>query len=124
MPVLALLPFWAILYAGAFGERKAPVDPNDPMVVGARVYRSAGCSGCHGPGGEGGVGPALDQTKQTFPDEAEMISWVKTGSGPFAGQQYGQSGRVATGGMPGFEGSLSEDEIKAVVTYVRERFGA
>lgn len=120
LPVLAALPFWAILYAGAFGERKV-VDPNDPVVMGARVYRSAGCSGCHGATGGGGVGPAMAGVKQTFPNEADHVAWVKTGSKPTQGQPYGNSGRVSTGGMPGFEGALSQQEIEAVVKYEREQ---
>ena len=56
----------------------------DPLVVGAQVYRQAGCSGCHGANGEGGVGPALQNgdAKLTFPNEADHIDWVKTGSAP------------------------------------------
>jgi mono/diheme cytochrome c family protein len=120
LPVLAALPFWAILYAGAFGERKV-VDPNDPAVIGARVYRSAGCSGCHGATGGGGVGPPMAAVKQTFPNEADHVAWIKTGSKPTQGQPYGNSGRVSTGGMPGFEGALSQQEIEAVVKYEREQ---
>jgi len=57
---------------------------------------------------------------ETFPDEAAHIDWVKTGSQPFAGKPYGATGKIATGGMPGFEGSLSEEEIQAVVAYERD----
>ena len=118
LPVLAFLPLWAILYAGSFGDR-TPVNPNDPAVLGARIYRSSGCSGCHGPTGGGGVGPPMKGVKATFPDEVAHVDWIKSGSKPFAGQPYGASGRVATGGMPGFGDSLSEDEIRAVVLYER-----
>ena len=125
MPVLVALPFWALLYFGAFGERhSAEAAPPD----GAAVYQSAGCAGCHGASGEGGVGPALSggESKLTFPDEADHVSWVNTGSGPFANQPYGDPDReggqrVATGTMPGFANSLSAEEIQAVVEYEREQ---
>lgn len=125
LPVLVALPFWGLLYFGAFGERNtAEAAPPD----GAAVYQSAGCAGCHGGAGEGGVGPALSggESKLTFPDEADHVSWVNTGSGPFANQTYGDPDReggprVASGGMPGFASSLSPEEIQAVVQYEREQ---
>ncbi|MGH9149660.1 MAG: c-type cytochrome, partial [Acidimicrobiales bacterium] len=121
MPVLIALPFWAIMYAGAFGERGA-VEDTGPLAVGARVYRSAGCSGCHGAtGGGNGPFPPLTGTLATFPNEADHIEWVKTGSGGVRGQTYGSGSRVATGGMPGFADSLSEEEIIAVVAFERQR---
>ena len=117
VPALAALPLWGFLYLGIFGERGAEAR----TVSGAQVY-SSNCASCHGASGEGGVGPALEDgaAVQTFPDEAAHIDWVKTGSQPVAGEPYGATGKIATGGMPGFEGSLSEEEIQAVVTYERE----
>jgi mono/diheme cytochrome c family protein len=126
-PVLVVLPMWAFLYAGAFGERHK-AGPVDPLVLGQQVYSANGCSGCHGASGEGGVGPALKggDAKVTFPDEADHISWVKTGSAPFAGKPYGDPNRpggqrMAKGLMPGFAGTLSQQQIEAVVKYEREK---
>ena len=118
VPALAALPLWGFLYLGIFGERGAE---GEATVSGAQVY-SSNCAVCHGAGGEGsGSFPALvdGAAVQTFPDEADHIDWVKTGSQPFAGRPYGATGKEATGAMPGFEGSLSEEEIQAVVTYER-----
>ncbi|HWC11047.1 MAG TPA: c-type cytochrome, partial [Acidimicrobiales bacterium] len=83
---------------------------------------------CHGSRGEGGVGPAMagGQSKLTFPNEAEHVEWVKTGSAAFAGRSYGDPNRPggprppATGGMPGFAGNLTDAEITAVVKYERD----
>lgn len=122
MPVLVALPFWALVYGGAFGEREAH-DANDPVAIGATVYVQAGCGGCHGPSGEGGVGPALGAVEETFPNFADHVQWVVTGSQALAGQPYGARGQIATGGMPGFEGSLTEEEILAVSCYERVQFG-
>jgi len=117
VPALAALPLWGFLYLGIFGERGAEVH----AVSGSQVYAS-NCASCHGATGGGGVGPALADgaSVQTFPDEAAHIDWVKTGSQPVAGKPYGATGKIATGGMPGFEGSLSEEEIQAVVQYERD----
>lgn len=125
IPVLAVLPFWGMLYLGAFGERSKE-EALTGAALGAQVYRAQGCSSCHGGGGEGGVGPALagGESVLTFPEEADHVSWIKTGSAPFRGQPYGAEDRpggqrTATGGMPGFP-SLSDEEIEAVVLYERE----
>jgi mono/diheme cytochrome c family protein len=126
-PVLVILPLWAVLYAGAFGTR-GKTGPVDPLVLGQQVYASAGCSSCHGGSGEGGVGPPLHggQAKLTFPNEADHIKWVQTGSGPYAGKPYGDPARpggqhVAKGIMPSFSGALSQAQIEAVVKYEREK---
>jgi Cytochrome c len=125
MPVLVGLPFWAIVYMGAFSSHvKTTVNP---LVLGQQVYNSVGCAGCHGASGGGGVGPALHggQSKLTFPNMADQISWVKTGSAPFAGKPYGDPKRPggqhgpAKGIMPAFAGTLSDEQINAVVLYER-----
>jgi mono/diheme cytochrome c family protein len=126
-PVLAVLPFWAFVYFGAYGTRES--GPVDPMVLGQEVFQTAGCGGCHGAEGQGsGTFPKLadGEAVKTFPDEADHIEWVKTGSAPFKGQPYGDPNReggqhiAQTGQMPAFAGTLSEEEIEAVVLYERE----
>jgi mono/diheme cytochrome c family protein len=118
---LLALPLWAVLYGGAFGERQTG-ELTIPQK-GAIVYKTAGCASCHGPTGGGGVGPALANVTKTFPNFADHISWVHTGSKPFQGKTYGSGSRVATGGMPAFADSLSDDEIPAVVCHERIDFG-
>ena len=108
MPVLVILPLWAIVYMGAFG---GPAGGGGPAHRRPDL-RSAGCGGCHGPGGEGGVGPALagGETKLTFPNEADHVKWVEDGSQTGQGQALRRprpGGKVAaTGGMPAFKGQL------------------
>ncbi|MGI9022277.1 MAG: c-type cytochrome [Acidimicrobiales bacterium] len=123
-PVLVALPLWAIVYIGAFGTAG---DVN-AAPSGAAVYQKAGCGGCHGATGGGGVGPALvgGESKITFPNEADHIAWIETGSGSAKGQPYGDPARpggarvASSGGMPGFKGQLTDAEILAVTTYERE----
>lgn len=116
--VLAALPLWAVLYGGAFGERSSG-EAAGAVEQGALVYRASGCSTCHGANGGGGVGPAMDGVLEQFPAFADQVEWVKKGSAPVKGQPYGAKGSIATGGMPGFETSLSEEEIVAVVCHER-----
>ncbi|MFN2506478.1 MAG: cytochrome c [Acidimicrobiales bacterium] len=125
MPVILIFPLWAVVYAGAFTETKAKVvDP------GAAAYLKGGCGACHGPTGAGGVGPKLSggDAKLTFPNEADHVAWIETGSGgPNKGKPYGDPNRPggprppSAGGMPAFKGTLTDEEIKAVVVYEREQ---
>ena len=132
-PSRARLPYWvmplvpAVLIFGFFYvngfQPRAVEGPTDPLVLGAELYRSQGCSGCHGGAGEGGVGPKLSEGESllSFPEEQDQVDWVKGGSQPKIGQVYNARGRVAAGGMPGFGGQLSDEEIEAVVLYEREK---
>ena len=123
MPVLALLPVWAVFYLNAM--EVPPAGENDPMVRGEALYDS-NCSTCHGVGGEGGVGPALNNgaVLQTWPDAGEQVEWVNLGSTGWPGDTYGAQNKPKNGGMPGFEGQLDEEEILLIVRYEREVFGA
>lgn len=125
MPVLLVLPFWAMVYMGAFAEPGGESGPR----TGPQIYASAGCGSCHGPTGGGGVGPRLagGETKLTFPNVEDMIKWVTEGSSPSRGRPYGDPNRpggprpAASGGMPAFGTQLTPEEITTVVEYVREQ---
>ncbi|MFL5818620.1 MAG: c-type cytochrome [Conexibacter sp.] len=74
---------------------------------GAKVFASAGCAGCHtlaAANASGNVGPNLDDLQ---PDAATVRSQVENGGG----------------GMPGFSGDLSPEEIDAVANYVADNAG-
>jgi mono/diheme cytochrome c family protein len=124
MPVILMLPLWAIVYLGAFGESTSAAGPE----TGAQIFQRAGCVNCHGAQGQGGVGPQLagGQVSKTFPNQADQEAFVHTGSSKLKGQPYGDPAREGgqhianTGGMPSFAGQLTDAEITAVVTYERE----
>ncbi|MEA2687201.1 MAG: hypothetical protein QOE93_2396 [Actinomycetota bacterium] len=124
MPVILILPLWAIVYLGAFGESSTAAGPR----TGAQIFQQAGCVNCHGAQGQGGVGPMLagGQVSKTFPNEADQVKFVTEGSSKIKGQPYGDPAREGgqhtanTGGMPSFAGQLSDEEITAVVQYERE----
>jgi sulfite dehydrogenase len=68
---------------------------------------TSNCGSCHtlgAAGTSGSVGPNLDDL---MPDEASVESKVRSGGG----------------GMPSFDGSLSDAEIAAVAKYVAENAG-
>lgn len=83
--------------SAAVGGSAQPVD-------GAKVY-AENCTGCHGSNRSGGFAPALTAKNVTtrFPDPADERRVVANGRG----------------GMPAWAGSLSAEEIDAVVAYTR-----
>jgi mono/diheme cytochrome c family protein len=127
VPVLAVLPIWAFAYLGALNPPSSAAPVLTPIQQGAQVF-AKNCSPCHGAQGEGGVGPKLagGEAKLTFPNEADHIAWVDTGSAPHKGQPYGDPNRpggqhvAKSGGMPPFKGTLTDTEIKNVVSFERD----
>ena len=85
------------------------------------------CARCHTPGwswgdpgvsGQGGFGWNLTGGKanSAFPNESDMIDFIKNGS--VLGAKYGIQGQ-GSGRMPGFGSSLTDEQIQAIVEYVR-----
>ncbi|MDP9451905.1 MAG: cytochrome c [Actinomycetota bacterium] len=131
VPVLALLPIWAVVYAGALVVPEKGI--TDPVLVQGQGVYAQSCASCHGNDGGGGVGRPLSggEVLLTFPDPAEHIDWVVNGSPP-AGTPYGNperpggqhiSSETSGGPMPPFGDSLTPEEILAVVRYEREILG-
>ncbi|CAN5759144.1 hypothetical protein BH23ACT5_BH23ACT5_17860 [soil metagenome] len=108
-----------------FEGRGAPGGSTDVLAVGAEVYSS--CAGCHGTEGQGaGAFPALGGVLSTFGSCDDHIEWVTLGSSGFlaAGRDtYGDNNQQVDAGMPGFGGSLTAEQLAAVVAYERVRFG-
>jgi len=99
------------------------------IAIGQEVYAgAAACAGCHGGGGGGGVGPSFigGALYTTFPTCADHTKWIQLGSAGWqaeVGPTYGAEETVSIGGMPGFQGKLTEDELYAVVVFERVVFG-
>jgi mono/diheme cytochrome c family protein len=113
------------LAAGGCGRKDAretaPADANAAALqqTGADVY-DLYCSVCHMPDG-GGVPnfqPALRGSAIVDGDPAKLEAVVRAGSEALRDRQP-----LYAAEMPPF-GTLSDDEVKAIVAYVRERFGA
>lgn len=76
-------------------------------AAGEGVFASAGCGGCHtleAAGTSGTVGPNLDEA---MPSLDRAVTTITNGRG----------------GMPAFEGQLSEEEIRSVAAFVAESAG-
>ena len=99
------------------------------VALGQQVYSgAAACAGCHGANGGGGVGPAFigGELYTTFPTCSDHAKWIQLGSAGWqseVGPTYGTEDKVSIGGMPGFQGKLTEDELYAVVVFERVVFG-
>ncbi len=85
------------------------------------------CARCHTQGwswgdpaipGGGAMGPDLTggRANRQFPNEAEMIDFISNGS--VEGAKYGVQGQ-GSGRMPGFGTMLTDEQIRAIVEYVR-----
>ena len=111
------------------GRGVAATNTINYVALGQEVYAgAAACAGCHGGGGGGGVGPAFTggALYTTFPTCADHAKWIQLGSAGWqaeVGPTYGAENTVSIGGMPGFQGKLTEDEIYAVVVFERVVFG-
>jgi mono/diheme cytochrome c family protein len=107
---------WALAMAGACGGGE-PSSSRDPKVVSAEAadatYRRY-CIGCHGSDGRGNAGMGADFTLPGGPlatkADAELIASVRDG----------KRGQTAT--MPAHSPVLSDAQIAAVVSLVKQRF--
>jgi len=78
----------------------------DPVVFGATVYE-AQCESCHGKWGEGVYAPVTIDgaaSLRAFPDPSGQVEVVRSGRGQ----------------MPAFGGRLTDEQIAAVVAYLRQ----
>lgn len=101
----ALLAVPLLLAAGCGKTEEAKPLTSDQVEIGRTVYANH-CAVCHGANGEGGVGFKLvgGATAKKYPN-------------PKTTRQIVEKGR---GAMPGWGSQLSDEEIDAVVRYVRE----
>lgn len=128
MPVVALLPVWAFVYAQGM---KTPEVQDEQLAIGEEVYGS--CAGCHGANGEGGTGAQLNDgaVLATYPDPVAMMEWIHLGAADWAeGATSGPYGDPEREGgardladhsaeMPGFP-DLTAEELAGVTRYIRE----
>jgi cytochrome c oxidase cbb3-type subunit III len=92
--------------APAVGELKNPfVDDASAAKNGASLFVAMNCDGCHGGDGAGWVGPSLADGRWRYGGaDAEVFSSI------FYGRPKG---------MPAFGGSLSQEAIWTIVSYLK-----
>lgn len=97
---------------------RAPTD--DAMARGRSVYRTH-CEGCHGPEGEGARGayPALAGNRAVVMEPpVNVVRAVLSG-----GFQPATAGNPRPWGMPSFGHVLTDGDVAAVVSYIRNQWG-
>lgn len=90
------------------------------IAAGSKVY-SANCSSCHQANGKGqpGVFPPLAGNATVTGPAADVIDIVKNGkSGKIT-----VNGTTYNGQMPSWKGTLSNKDIAAVISYIRNSWG-
>jgi mono/diheme cytochrome c family protein len=90
------------------------------MAAGQKVF-TTNCSSCHQANGKGqpGVFPPLAGNSFVTGPATAVISVVKNGkSGPIT-----VNGTKYNGQMPAWKGTLSDGDIAAVVSYIRNSWG-
>ena len=87
-------------------QRPAAV-PNAGTNTGQAIFATR-CTSCHGADGGGGFGPTLaGVVVQRYPNPADQEAVVASGRGS----------------MPSFAGTLTPEQISAVVAYTRTKLG-
>jgi S-disulfanyl-L-cysteine oxidoreductase SoxD len=109
----------------------AGLDPGDTakVALGARVYAEH-CASCHGADLEGEADwrqRRPDGRLPAPPHDASGHTWHHPGEQLFALTKHGPAALVGGGyqsDMPGYEGVLTDDEIWAVLSYIKSRWPA
>lgn len=105
--IVSLLSIGYLTYLGAVSPLVNPIVEKDPLVAqGQRLYHSLKCAYCHQIKGKGGVvGPELDKAA---PEETE--EWLT---------EHFRNPQAVSPGSPMPKLDLLEDEIKALVAYMK-----
>lgn len=103
---------------GSYGEALFNLDLAGGAYSCARCHTQGWSWGEPGVPGQGAFGWNLTggSTNSQFPNEDEMLQFISQGS--TLGARYGVQGQ-GSGRMPGFGNMLTDDQIRAIVEYVR-----
>jgi len=104
-------------FAGA--AEIVPQAPQDPMMLGAEVYNA--CTQCHQGDGKGLAGqfPPLAGSEWVTGDERTLAAILINGiQGDFV-----VGGKTYNSQMPAWKDNYNDEEIAAVLTYIRASFG-
>lgn len=102
-------------------DSETPLDPSDPrMAAGKAIYRDT-CSACHGLDGNGvaNLFPALAKAPSVrSKDPTSAIRVILRGA-----RSVATSAEPTAPAMPSFEWQFKDDQVAAVVTYIRNSWG-
>jgi len=118
----------ALWLMGGGGDRRLAAD-SQTLAVGARVYEAA-CAACHGKNLEGQPNwqrPLPDGGLPAPPHDESGHTWHHPDAILFRITKFGGAAEAPPGfksNMPAFADSLSDDEIRAVLAYIRRSWPA
>ncbi|HEY4200627.1 MAG TPA: cytochrome c [Devosiaceae bacterium] len=101
--LVAMLSVGVIASGAALAQESLDAQMKPLMTEGKTVFAD-NCAVCHGDNGEGNVGPKLDGNE-----------WIKTRANIINQVLFGATDH----GMPPFAPELTDEQIAAVTTYVR-----
>jgi mono/diheme cytochrome c family protein len=124
LPVLAAAGGWYVLRAQSGG----PDVPDPARIAEGKALYDAHCAACHGANLEGEAGwqsrradgtlpaPPQDETGHTWHHtDQQLFAIIKNGMQAMAGAGYKTN-------MKGFADTMSDDEIGAVLDYIKSRW--
>ncbi len=111
-------PWWLFLLpflVGCGGTAEQTEQPVDPLVIGRTIYIKR-CVSCHNHDGSGTL------RKRPYAADFNRVDGVLSQSDDLliAAVMDGKKGTY--GSMPAFRPILKEDEVRAVLAYIRHRF--
>lgn len=109
--------------ADSSGGATPPSDLSPAAQAGYDVYRDAGCAACHGAAGEGGVGPRLAGVYGTNVELSDGSTVVADDAYLTTSIKDPNAQKVAGYNVPMPQNNLSDQDVAAVVAYLRELGG-
>ena len=112
--------FAVVPFCGAMAQTISAATLKSAMEKGKALYLQY-CLTCHQADGEGvpNMNPSLTKTTYVLGDKKRLITWVLKGS---TGTKLSINGKVYSNNMPP-QSTLKDDEIAAILTYIRNDFG-
>jgi mono/diheme cytochrome c family protein len=107
--------------AGAATSAASPIPTDNPaMIAGAAIYRDQ-CSACHGLAGNGvaELFPSISESSIVRSDDpTTSIRIILRGA-----RSVGTRAQPTASGMPSYSKQLDDQEVAAVLTFIRSRWG-
>ncbi len=111
--LLVLTAGGAALLGGGEGSGRTVASDADQLEVGRQVY-AENCAACHGPNGEGQQGAVPAGQAPAPPHDPTGHTWHHPDAQLFQIVKFG-----GTMGMPAYKDTLTDDEIWAVLDYIK-----
>lgn len=111
--------------SSAVPVQSGAVNSESPQLASGQAIYEANCAECHGPDGEGQPNwqrPGPDGLFPAPPHDSSGHTWHHPDSQLL--QIIAQGGSTPNSTMPAYQDSLSEEEMEAVLAYIKTFWGA